>query len=169
MKASPLRFVDLKFLRVRVEADFSSGPVEAKGFDFDGAMLSWSLDHGFEEDAKRWWVAVGFATGEAEGHPRCPYAIDVQAVGFFEVSETVPEERIETLVFENGAALVFGSIRDIVSTITGRSLPGPLMLPTPTFVDALKKHTARHADLQGERPRETEPSHTPADSKRGDE
>jgi len=158
MKASPLRFVDLKFLRVRVEADFGSGPVEEQEFDFEGAMLSWSFDHGFDEQTRRWWVAIGFATGEAEGHPRCPYAIDVQAVGFFEVSDKVSGEKTEALVFENGAALVYGSIRDLVSTITARSIAGPLMLPTPTFIDTLNRQKALRA---------AEPSRMPSDSSGG--
>lgn len=145
MKASPLKFQDLKFLRVHVEADFSADTLEPNGFDFNGAMLSWSLDHGFDKEAKRWWVAVGFATGEAEGKPKCPYAIDIQAVGFFGVSKAVPEEKVEALVFENGAALVYGAIRDLVSTITARGVLGPLMLPTPTFVGALGEQRARRA------------------------
>lgn len=116
-----------------MEANFSADPLEPNGFDFNGAMLSWSLDHGFDEEAKRWWVAVGFATGEAEDKPRCPYAIDIQAVGFFGVYEAVPENKVEALVFENGAALVYGAIRDLVSTTTARGVLGPLMLPTPTF------------------------------------
>lgn len=128
-----------------MEADFSADPLEPNGFDFNGAMLSWSLDHGFDEEAKRWWVAVDFATGEAEGKPRCPYAIDIQAVGFFGVSEAVPESKVEALVLENGAALVYGAIRDLVSTITARGVLGPLMLPTPTFVGALGEWRARRA------------------------
>lgn len=108
---------------MRVEADFSADPLEPNGFDFNGAMLSWSLDHGFDEEAKRWWVAVGF----------------------FGVSEAVPENKVEALVFENGAALVYGAIRDLVSTITARGVLGPLMLPTPTFVGALGEQRAWRA------------------------
>lgn len=145
VKASPLRFVDLKFLRVHVEANFESAADSADGFDFNGAMLSWSLDYGLVENSDQWWVAVGFATGEAENRLKCPYAIDVQAVGFFEASESVPPDKVEELIFENGAALVYGSIRDMVSTITGRGLLGPLMLPTPTFIGALERHKAHKA------------------------
>lgn len=133
MKASPITFLNLQFMRVHVEADFSA-ETPASDYSFDGALLSWTLQHGRDEDG-RWWVAVGFATDhEEDPSKRSPYNIDVQAVGFFKVSDNVDADKRETMVYENGGALVFGAIRDMVANITARSIPGLLMLPTPTFV-----------------------------------
>ncbi|NMG16650.1 hypothetical protein [Aromatoleum bremense] len=147
MKPSPITFVDLKFLRVHVEADFHGEAKPADAFDFDGALLAWSLNHGQREDGS-WWIAVGFATNDGTDGPNCPYKIDMQAIGVFEVSESVDAGIREELVFENGAALVYGAIRDMVSTITARSISGPLMLPTPTFVGSFAEHRGKLAEIQ---------------------
>ena len=144
MNPSPITFVSFKFLRVHVEADFEAQAIASENFDFSGAMLAWSLNHGRHEDGS-WWVAVGFATQNADDSPRCPYNIDMQAVGVFRVSDNVAETKREELVFENGAALVYGSIRDMASTITARSLSGPLMLPTPSFMGEFKAHQQKLA------------------------
>jgi preprotein translocase subunit SecB len=139
MKPSPITFVSFKFLRVHVDVDFEAQAVVGDDFDFSGAMLAWSLNHG-RHDEGSWWVAVGFATQNADDNPRCPYNIDMQAVGTFRVSDNVDEVKREELVFENGAALVYGAIRDMVSTITARSISGPMMLPTPSFMGEFKAH-----------------------------
>ena len=149
MNPSPITFVSLKFLRVHVESDFEA-PRVAENFSFDGTMLAWSLNHGREGDGT-WWVAVGFATdGDADTSARCPYNINMQALGHFRISDTVDADKLETIVFENGAALVYGAIRDMVSTITSRSAPGPLMLPTPTFVGAFAEHQQKPSQMQVE-------------------
>lgn len=141
MNPSPLTFKDLKFLRVRVDADLSVKNPSAD-FDFDGCLLGWSVNHGRETQDNAWWVAVGFASSNKNAEKLCPYEIDVQAVGVFEVSSAIAEENREKLVYENGAALVYGAIRDMVSTISSRSLPGSLMLPTPTFMGAFEERQA---------------------------
>ncbi|MFS8083877.1 MAG: hypothetical protein ACMG51_10525 [Ginsengibacter sp.] len=133
MNPSPLTFLDLKFFRVKIETDFRS-KIKAEDFDFFGATLGWSVKHGREENDGSWWVAVGFVVSNENSEVICPYTIDVQALGSFSVSEKWAIEKHEQLVYENGAALVYGAIRDMVSTVTARSLPGGIMLPTPTFV-----------------------------------
>ncbi|MEO7559626.1 MAG: hypothetical protein ABIT23_05145 [Nitrosospira sp.] len=133
MNPSPLTFLNLKFFRVNIETDFTS-KIKAEDFDFVGATLGWSVKHGKDENNENWWVAVGFVVTNEDAEVICPYVIDVQALGIFSVTEQWPIERHEQLVYENGAALVYGAIRDMVSTITARSLPGGIMLPTPTFV-----------------------------------
>ena len=77
----------------------------------------------------------------------------MQALGVFRVAESVGIDRREELVFENGAAHVYGAIRDMVSTITARSVPGPIMLPTPTFVGSFAEHRAPLAEIQSEETR----------------
>jgi preprotein translocase subunit SecB len=137
MKPSPLTLHGIQFVRVHVETDLESEN-RADEFEFDGQTLQWGLDHGRDEDNGTWWVAVGFGTHQAEDEPRCPYILDVQAVGIVSVSEEYPAEKHEKLAYEYGAALVYGAIREMVTNITGRSLAGPLVLPTPSFVGALE-------------------------------
>lgn len=147
MNPSPITFVSLKFLRVHVEADFGAQTIQSEDFNFDGAMLAWSLNHGKNEDGS-WWVAVGFATSDDADSPRCAYNIDMQAMGVFRVSDGVEQINREALVFENGAALVYGAIREMALSITSRSVPGPLMLPTPSFMGAFKEHQKKLTQQQ---------------------
>lgn len=137
MKPSPLTLHGIQFLRVNVETDMESTTRHAEQFQFDGTTLEWGLDHGFDEDNGNWWVAVGFGTHQREDEPRCPYLLDIQAVGVFSVSEAYPGDKHERLAYEYGAALVYGAIREMVTNITARSVAGPLTLPTPSFVGAL--------------------------------
>lgn len=135
MKPSPLTLLTLDFLRVHVQA-IHEATQSAEQFDFDGAMLSWSIQHG-QEDNGRWWLAVGFATdAQAPDEQRCPYDLDIRAMGFFTIADTVTAARREEIVYENGAALVYGAIREMVANVTSRCIAGKLMLPTPTFLGA---------------------------------
>lgn len=135
MKPSPLTMRSLDFLRVHVEADHTAQQT-AQAFDFDGALLAWSIKHGQDKEGT-WWVAVGFATDtQAAAEQRCPYDLDMRAMGIFSIADSVAADRKEEIVYENGAALVYGAIREMVATVTSRSIAGKLMLPTPTFVGA---------------------------------
>lgn len=147
MKPSPLTFLDLKFFRIKVETDFSA-KIKADDFDFNGAMVGWNIRHGKEESEGdgKWWVAVGFVVVNENAEVICPYNIDVQALGIFTVSEKCPPEREECLVYENGAALVYGAIREMVSMITSRSLAGTLMLPTPTFMGTYSEYLENQSE-----------------------
>lgn len=137
MKPSPLSLLGIEFVRVHVEPDLEAETRRADEFSFDGSTLKWGLDHGRDDDDDTWWVALGFGTGTQEGEPRCPYILDIQAVGIFSVSESYPREKHEKLACEYGAALVYGAIREMVTNVTARSLCGPLTLPTPSFIGAL--------------------------------
>lgn len=145
MKPSPLTFQELKFLKVLVEID-REAKAKPDEYSFNGTNLGWTVKHGRPKDEGPWWVLVGFSTrphDQDDLSKRCPYIIDVQAVGKVEVSAVVDEAQREKLVFEYGAALVYGAIREMVSSITARSVLGLLMLPTPKFIGAYEDHLAR--------------------------
>ena len=139
MNPSRLSLRDLKFLRLRIDIDFNV-KTKAADFDFDGALLGWSISHGMRnDDDKAWWVAIGFSNDNETTENKCPYLLDVQAIGIIDISESVPTEKREVLVYENGAALVYGAIREMVLMVTGRCMPGSLMLPTTTFMGAFEE------------------------------
>lgn len=137
-KASPLTFKSLKFLRVFVEVDFES-KVKVKDFDFDGVRLGFSVKHTKLQDGT-WAVMLGFVSTNEKSDVLCPYEIDIQAVGTFSVALNFPEDKVEKLVYENGTALIYGAIRDMVVNITSRSSPGPIILPTPTFAGEYEEY-----------------------------
>lgn len=139
MKPSHLSLLDLTFLCTRVELN-PKYEGKASDFDFDGAMLHWGVRHGKRDENSAWWVGVEFATGDND-KTNCPYLIEMKAVALFDVSEHVPIEEHERFVYENGASLVYGAIREMVSTITARSAYGGLMLPTASFFGSFDERT----------------------------
>jgi len=142
MKQSALTLIDVVFLGTRVEiAPEYKG--SAEDFDFDGALIHWGLRHGPESDEKNsWWVGLDFIVKSEPENP-CPYNIDMKAVAIFSIDESVPPEKREPMVFENGLALVYGAIREMVSNITSRSAFGKLMLPTASFFGTFEEHQAK--------------------------
>lgn len=152
MKQSVLTLVDLVFLGTRVEInpEFKGS---AEDFDFDGALIHWGLRHGPKsDDGRSWWVGLDF-TIKSEKEKLCPYNVEMKAVAMFIVDESVPQDKRETMAFENGLAMVYGAIREMVSNITSRSAFGKLMLPTASFFGTLEEHK-----LKQQQQNETKPS-----------
>ena len=144
MKPSLLSLLGLTFLGIRLDlnAKFEGKAAE---FDFTGAMLRWKVRHGKRDDKQGWWVGVEFSTHEGDEKP-CPYVIDMKAVALFEVSEEVPAEDREKFVYENGASLVYGAIREMVSTTSARSAYGSLMLPTASFFGSFEERADKESE-----------------------
>lgn len=139
MNPSILTLRDLTFLRIYVEND-SNFRCRAADFDFDGVNLGWAIDHGkHEEGGLVWWVGVTFIL-KSEPDKVSPYMLNIKAVGMFDINSRAAEEDRERIIYENGAALVYGAIREMVSTLTARGFFGPLMLPTATFIGTFKEH-----------------------------
>lgn len=149
MKQSALTLVDLVFLTTRVETD-TKFKGSATDFDFDGALIHWGIRHGAKgDDGTLWWVGLNFIIKSEEEKP-CPYNIDMNAVAMFAVDEAVAQEKREKMAFENGLALVYGAIREMVSNITSRSAFGRLMLPTASFFDTLEEHNEKKRKMEKE-------------------
>lgn len=137
---SILLFKEVRFLRISVEADLDFDQ-SANDFDFEGAKVGFSVDHSHHED-DNWTVAVGFRTTNENARVLCPYIINIQAMGVFSIDPRVDPSKKEKVIYENGAALVYGAIRELVSNLTSRSAFGPIMLPTPTFSGAFEVYLA---------------------------
>lgn len=160
MKASPITFRELKFLKVQVETN-PRAKKRPDEFDFDGSSVGWLHEHGRPKSGGSWWILMGFLTGQDDQEDpeiTCPYVVDVQAVGLFDIDERVPEEDRERIVYENGAALVYGALREMVSTITARSMYGLLMLPTPRFLGSYQEMMTKGAVETANAPAPDEPT-----------
>lgn len=134
MKASVLNLHEIRFLKVGIEVNKEPIASEEE-YDFTGADLGWNISHGKTARGENvWWVAVSFSNLDDKSENVCPYRIDMRAAGIIEISDSVDQAKREELVFENGAALVYGAIREMVTTVTSRCIHGALVLPTPTFI-----------------------------------
>lgn len=146
IKASPIKLHQIEFLRTAVEVNDRADPQMADSFDFHGATIGWAFHQGQHEDGST-WIAVGFATeAEPDEGPACPYVIDIQAVGTFSLQEEYDGDNPDKLMFECGAALVYGAIREMVSNITSRSPFGRLTLPTPSFQGLYEEQQEHEVD-----------------------
>lgn len=144
MKPSILTVLELDFMRVRVDIDFDVKS-SAENFDFDGALIGWDIIHSLNNgDENTWRIVVSFANSNENSKTKCPYLIDVQAIGLIKIDDSVTEDK-ERIVYENGGAIIYGAIREIVQTLTARCVKGKLMLPTPTFIGAFEEHQKKNS------------------------
>jgi preprotein translocase subunit SecB len=158
MKPSILQLRDLLFVRTRIDID-PEFEGEAGDFEFEGSKYRWETRYGHRDDEPlKFWLGLEYAL-QSDKEKRCPYIVDMKAVAFFDVDESVPEEKRDLLIYENGSALVFGAIREMIASITGRSLFGTLMLPTASFIDSFKEYQNKSATATTEKaPDQSQPS-----------
>jgi len=145
MRPSIIQLKRVFFQRFEVEAiepSEGTAQIEAEDFDFEGITFRISLDAQSamtEDDAdpKIFFIILRVAIDPDEKKP-APYQIDVSALGIIEISEVIEPEKRRDLALVNGASLVYGAIRELVTTVTARCIPGPFILPTTDFRDHSK-------------------------------
>jgi len=120
-------------------------PVDASSFDFEGVIFRVNLGceplpAGEDGEPNRFVVMLGIALDNTEGKP-APYLLDITALGLIEVDEKVEPEKRTNLAVINGASLIYGAIRELVTTLSARSVAGPFVLPTMDFRDHLPPQT----------------------------
>ena len=148
MQLSPLQLLEYTFDGVSVvpvegykaESEFAPGLV------FFPGKLAMSADTGLalldeKEKYSDFGVKLTLRVGPKED-AQAPYNILVSVRGIVrmhltQVDGQAEERRVRALV--NGASLLYGAVREMVSSITSRSAHGPLLLPSLNFQD-LAKH-----------------------------
>lgn len=148
MLASIIQLKELAFQRIKVEAAESVediSPGVANRFDFNNVKFRVDLETASlapegQPEPVGFAITLGIAIDNSEGK-LAPYKIDVVALGLIEVAETVEKEKREDLATVNGASLIYGAIREMVTTLTSRCISGPLVLPTMDFRDQTLKRS----------------------------
>lgn len=134
MRASAISLNSVDFVEIGVKAnpDYKGS---AGDFDFEGVEFYCKPtvgQHPKGENGLRWWVGLKFAIRPTDDKPT-PYLINVRVIGDFGINEAISVDKREKMVFESGTALVYGAVREMVTTITARSVMGALVLPTASF------------------------------------
>jgi preprotein translocase subunit SecB len=145
MRPSIIQLKRVFFQRFEVEAiepPEGTAQIEAEDFDFEGITFRVSLDAQSamtEEDVNPhvFFIILHVAIDQDEKKP-APYKIDISALGIIEIAEVIEPEKRRDLALVNGASLVYGAMRELVTTVTARCIPGPLVLPTTDFRDHSK-------------------------------
>jgi hypothetical protein len=62
------------------------------------------------------------------------YHAEVTARGRFRVHDAYPKDKVEMLVNVNGASILYGAIREMLTNLTARCPHGAFLLPSVSFV-----------------------------------
>ena len=148
MQLSPLQLLEYTFDGVSIVLvdGYKADPAFAPGLVFFPGKLAMSADTGLalldeKEKYSDFGVKLALRVGPKED-AQAPYNIQVSVRGIVrmhltQVEGQAEERRVRALV--NGASLLYGAVREMVSTVTSRSAHGPLLLPSLNFQD-LAKH-----------------------------
>jgi len=147
MGLSPLQMKQLLFTKTYVEAiDYPEDPekIWAPTFDFDGVVINTqvmtAMQEGEEDDPRNFLVMIKLSVpNETDQGKPAPYAIDMHAQAWFELDPSFEKEKRESIVAVNGASMIIGAIREVVTQLTARSIFGPLTLPSVRFVPDVPK------------------------------
>jgi len=127
MNPSPLQLERHFFTKVLIDAN-PAGKVGAAN------QLNCQVEVGTAEgDPKRFQVTMRLKLLSATGQEAC-YTGEVHAVGLFQVLDGWPAEKIPVLVEANGAALLYGAIRELLLNLTARGPWPAVQLNSVTFV-----------------------------------
>jgi len=133
MIPAPLRLERYFFDHVQLTArrDFKQG---SESVDLE---VSTNLEIGQLDQPPGLWRIVLFVTGGAkDSAPVPPYEFQLQAIGFFTVTQPGPtEEETARLLGINGASILYSAAREYLLMLTGRGPWGPMPIPTVSFSD----------------------------------
>ncbi|MDP3653197.1 MAG: protein-export chaperone SecB [Rhodoferax sp.] len=144
MQLSPLQMLEYTFDGVSVMPveGYAADPAFAPGLVFFPGKLAMSADTGLalldeNEKYSDFGVKLTLRVGPKED-AQAPYNIQVSVRGVVRMHLTqvigqAEERRVRALV--NGVSLLYGAVREMVSTITSRSAHGPFLLPSLSFQD----------------------------------
>ncbi len=134
MKPSPLQLKTYFLTELTVKAiplDTAAPAPPVPG----AVSFSTKVHHAQNKTNPRDWRVGLRISCQPDGKGHCPYLVDMELLGFFEVAQAVKEEMIKPLIMANAPALLYGAARELVLLVTGRAPYGPFLLPAATFVD----------------------------------
>jgi preprotein translocase subunit SecB len=155
MRASPLQLRHYFFTKLEI-AEREGGTLNprpaSEPFDFDGVAINTLIDFGTGEGQKGnptdFALRIGVKIENKEGKP-APYNLAVEMIGYFSVDPAIPVAERKSIVIINGASLLFGAIREMVTTLSSRSARGVIVLPTVNFLN-LKEQLAEVSPEQAQ-------------------
>lgn len=126
MKPSPLQLERYFFTKIQLEAHATKDAKVAHQIECN-VELGQAV-----EEPRRYQVELNVRL-KSPPDQQAAYTGEFQAVGLFRVVDSCPQEKCDDLVEANGAALLFGAIREMVSNLTSRGPWPAVMLRTVTF------------------------------------
>lgn len=144
MKIAPLqpRGIVFEEVSIKITPDENDNFISADQFDFSGVNIRCDVGHSHVQDDLGNLTENSLLVGVAititnENGKKAPYSIHVGAKGFFDwVGEKKDTKEMHDLIVVNGASILYGAIREMVSNVTSRSIAGPCLLPSLSFMNS---------------------------------
>jgi preprotein translocase subunit SecB len=144
--AKPSLQLDAYFFK-KISFEVRPVAVPADKRDFE-PQLEVSAYAGQTAEAPLEWV-VGLKLASPKDLPTWfPYKIELEAVGFVTVPHDMPSSIQEDVVVRNGSVLLYGSMRELVASISGRAHLPTYFLPTVTFDNLAKEEKKSKRKLE---------------------
>ncbi|HMB31281.1 MAG TPA: protein-export chaperone SecB, partial [Desulfohalobiaceae bacterium] len=77
------------------------------------------------------------------------YELSLKCIGLFEISEEIPEEKRKSLVYINGASMLYSAAREYIFLLTMRGPYPPIYIPSVSFKPEDKDY---YSGLPGAKP-----------------
>ncbi len=145
--SSPLRLERSFFTRVQIVADEKYAEARKNNPNPLDVNLSIEVGIGRPDEAE---APYNITVKVAELTPTSgvlPYKIEVEAFGVFSVVSGFVHPELEKIVGVNGASMLYSSMREYVSLLTGRGPYGSYQLPTVNMQDVLQEGSKNTSPL----------------------
>lgn len=121
---SPIQLVEHKILRIHFDTRNIEG--DSAPLVFRHAITVVKQD----EQSPQWLVRLDVHFAPETDDANAPYIGEIAVVGVFSLPADFPQENETNMVHVNGGAILFGTVRELLSGITARGIHGSITLPT---------------------------------------
>ena len=125
---SPLQLKQHSFISIHLDAN-ENGSVDAP------ILISTNIEGG-EDKVNPHLLSVKLTVIlKSDTESPCAYTGKVEIIGQFEVAKNFDISKRLDVMRVNAVSLLYGAVREMVMTITARSVNGMLCIPTLSFID----------------------------------
>ncbi len=153
MQPSPIQLRQIFFRHISIRPkNEEDDNLSAVDFDFDGVIIHDGSRVQLVEATKDdqlpiYCITLRIIIKNEEGKI-CPYTIDMEVAGFFEIfTKDLTESKREELALINGCSMLYSIIREHVMSFTSRCPNGALIIPTVNFLDKMDKEHNVEEDI----------------------
>ena len=134
MKTSPLQLNYHFFPDIKVTAnnDISLHELENEDIDFDLNYEANIFEH--KNNPLEFRIELQIDVTPVENKV-CTYEVSLRCIGFFDISEDISEEKRKSIVYINGASMLYSASREYILFVTSRGPYPPIYLPSVSFKD----------------------------------
>lgn len=151
MKLSPLQLVRYLVPEVLCIANADYDPDEPKHFGSGSLQVSGGIKQMESDQTNKFtsWSVELETQLEPGDDTNVPYKLSVKIVGLFRCSSASADMPAEVFVKANGSSILYGTVREMVRSLTGVGPWGALMLPTLSFTPDPPLHPKTAAKRKG--------------------